>query len=41
MKSSRVEKGKKIRDVRNLARLKKETNGTAIKDVRKLSRVKK
>ena len=41
MESSRLEEINIIKDVRNLFRLKKETNDTTIKDIKKLLRLKK
>ena len=41
MESSRLEEINIVKDVRNLFRLKKETNDTTIKDIKKLLRLKK
>ena len=41
MENSRPEEEKRIKDIRNPFRLKKEQNDTAIKDIRNLFRIKK
>ena len=41
MENPRPEKEKKIKDIWNLFRLKKEQNDTVIKDIRNLFRIKK